>query len=226
MLRRELARTHLDARLADGVMVVALVFGLIGAKAFYLVEHWQRFVADPRAVVFSHAGWTWYGGFILATAAIALFCILRGVPFLSLCDAASPALAGGYAIARIGCQLAGDGDYGVPSTLPWAMAYPRGTVPTLERVHPTPVYESLMSTAILVALMKARKRVRTDGALFSIYLIAAGLERFSVEFVRRNPRILLGLSVAQAVSLGSVTIGVVGLCWLNRRRLVHLLRPQ
>ena len=60
-----------------------------------------------------------------------------------LADVAAPALAIGLAIGRIGCQLAGDGDYGVPTDLPWGMSYPNGVVPTTERVHPTPIYEML-----------------------------------------------------------------------------------
>ncbi len=119
-------------------------------------------------------------------------------------------LAMGYAIGRIGCQLSGDGDYGKPWDGPWAMAYPNGVVATDVPVHPTPVYEALAMGFVAWVLWRNRDALR-PGALFGCYLVAAGVERFLVEFVRRNDPEGLGLTVAQMTSLGLVLAGVL---WL------------
>ena len=109
-------------------------------------------------------------------------------------------LALGYAIGRIGCQLSGDGDYGRASDLPWAMSYPDGTVPTTEEVHPTPVYETLAMGLVAWLLWQWRDRFR-PGVLFAFYLVLSGLERFLVEFVRRNEDTVAGLTTPQVESL-------------------------
>ena len=139
----------------------------------------------------SGSGW-WYGG---APAAR-----MRAPVGLApqLADAADARrrgrpLAAGYAIGRIGCQLAGDGDYGIPWDGPWAMAYPDGTVPTTEEVHPTPVYETIAMGIVALLLWRWRHRWRA-GTLFGLWLVLAGAERFLVEFVRRNDDVFLGLT--------------------------------
>src|SRR5262249_31318668 len=101
--------------------------------------------------------------------------------------------------------------YGIPSNLPWAMAYPNGTVPTFERVHPTPIYEMILIAAIFLVLRLLKKRKMKDGVLFSIFLILAGIERFLIEFIRLNPKIVAGLTEAQIVSVVLILIGVVQL---------------
>jgi phosphatidylglycerol---prolipoprotein diacylglyceryl transferase len=131
---------------------------------------------------------------------------------LGLLDLTAPALAAGYAVGRIGCQLSGDGDYGEAWDGPWAMAYPDGVVPTTEEVHPTPVYETLAMGAAAIVLWRLRDRF-APGRLFALYLVLAGLERFLVEFVRRNEAVALGLTTAQWISLVMLAIGAV---WLVR----------
>jgi phosphatidylglycerol:prolipoprotein diacylglycerol transferase len=106
---------------------------------------------------------------------------------LQLLDLCSPALAMGYAVGRIGCQVSGDGDYGKATDLPWGMAYPNGAVPTTEVVHPTPIYETVTMGLLAWALWRARDAFR-PGVLFAFYLTGAGLERLLVEFIRRNSR--------------------------------------
>jgi phosphatidylglycerol:prolipoprotein diacylglycerol transferase len=120
----------------------------------------------------------------------------------------------GYAVGRVGCQLSGDGDYGVESDLPWAMAYPEGTVSTTDEVHPTPVYESLAMGLVALALWRLRDRL-APGMVFALYLALAGLERLLVEFVRRNDDVAIGLTFAQLVSLAML---VAGAAWLARGR--------
>ena len=99
---------------------------------------------------------------------------------------ARPALAIGYAVGRLGCQLAGDGDYGIPSNLPWAMAYPKGTVPTTVEVHPTPIYEFLVMGARDDLAVAAARQACSRGELIGWWAVLAGIERFLVEFIRRN----------------------------------------
>jgi phosphatidylglycerol:prolipoprotein diacylglycerol transferase len=134
-------------------------------------------------------------------------------------DLASPAAAVGYAIGRIGCLTSGDGDYGIPSNLPWAMGFPEGIDPTPPgvRVHPTPIYELIVGLVIAWWLWKRLAKARSTGEVVGEYLVLTGVARFLVEFIRRNPKILLGLSNAQLASLGSVAAGVI-LIWIAAKR--------
>ena len=156
---------------------------------------------DLLGSIFSGEGLVWYGGAIGGALAVFAWAWWRGFLSLALLDLCAPALALGYAIGRIGCQLSGDGDYGKASDLPWAMSYPDGTVPTDERVHPTPVYETLAMGLVAWVLWRWRDRFR-PGMLFALYLVLAGLERFLVEFVRRNDEVVAGLTTPQLESLG------------------------
>jgi phosphatidylglycerol:prolipoprotein diacylglycerol transferase len=131
---------------------------------------------------------------------------------VALLDLCAPALALGYAGGRVGCQVSGDGDYGEPWNGPWAMAYPDGAVPIDVKVHPTPVYETLAMGAAAVVLWHLRDRV-APGRLFALYLVLAGVERFLVEFIRRNDDVALGLTLAQLVSVAMFAWGAV---WLTR----------
>ncbi len=133
---------------------------------------------------------------------------------LRLLDLAAPALAIGYAIGRVGCQLSGDGDYGEPWDGPWAMAYPDGTVPTDVPVHPTPIYETVTMGIVAIVLWHLRNRFQ-PGVLFAVYLFLAGLERFLVEFVRRNEPVVAGLTEAQLLSLAMI---IVGAFWFAAKR--------
>ncbi|MGD0903819.1 MAG: prolipoprotein diacylglyceryl transferase family protein, partial [Terracidiphilus sp.] len=132
-------------------------------------------------------------------------------------DLAAPAAAIGYGIGRIGCFLSGDGCYGVPTSLPWGMSFPHGIEPTLVRVHPTPLYE--LAAALLIGCWlwwRGGKPHRT-GAILGQYLVLTGIARFLVEFIRRNPKVLWGLSNAQLASAGSVIAGVALLWWVVTR---------
>ncbi len=186
--------------------LAAALGGLIGAKLYFLTEN--------AATGVSGSGFTWYGGVIGGAIAVLLTARRLRIPLPILLGSAAPALALGYAIGRIGCQLAGDGTYGVPSDLPWAMSYPDGIVPTTIAVHPTPVYETLASLLIFAALWRLRKRVEPL-QLFAIYLILAGLERFLVELVRRNDEVFLGLTQPQLWAAALAAGGVILL--LTRR---------
>jgi len=137
---------------------------------------------------------------------------------LRIVDIAAVGLPLGYAIGRIGCQVSGDGDYGKVSHLPWAMGYADGTTPTGPgvTVGPTPVYETLTMGIVAWLLWNWRDRFR-PGVLFALYLVFAGLERFLVEFIRRNDHVFAGLTAAQLESLGLVLVGTIWLVLAERR---------
>ena len=193
------------------IIFSALLGGLVGARAYYLVQNWSDVKHDFFGNLFSGSGLVWYGGAIGGALAVLAWAWYRGFLTLVLLDIAAPGLALGYAIGRVGCQLSGDGDYGKPSHLPWAMSYPDGTVPTDQQVHPTPVYETLAMGLVAYLLWRLRDRYQA-GVLFCIYLILAGTERFLVEFIRRNDHVLLGLTQAQLISLAMIAAGAV---WLR-----------
>jgi phosphatidylglycerol---prolipoprotein diacylglyceryl transferase len=138
----------------------------------------------------------------------------RGWLTARLLDTASIALALGYAIGRIGCQLSGDGDYGIASDVPWAMSYPDGTVPTTEEVHPTPVYETVSMSVVALVLWHLRDRF-APGVVFGLYLVLAGSERLLVEIIRRNDSVVAGLTLAQLISLAMMALGAAVL-WSRR----------
>lgn len=190
----------------EGV-VVAMAGGLVGARLWFVVEHGGEAVGGD--------GLVWYGGLVGGAVAVAAYLAVRGIPLLLACDAAALALAAGQAIGRWACQFAGDGDYGTASSLPWAMGYPDGTIPTPPgvEVHPTPIYESLALGLLFVVLW--RFRTRLQGLLLPLYLVGAGAQRFLVEFLRRNDEVAAGLTAAQLVSLALLA---AGLAWLTLAR--------
>ena len=201
----------------------ALIGGVVGSRIYYVAENWDRVSDDLLGNLFSGSGLVWYGGAIGGALAVLAWAWYRGFLGLVLLDVAAPALALGYAIGRVGCQLSGDGDSGEPWDGPWAMAYPDGTVPTTEEVHPTPVYEALAMGFGAWLLWRLRDRFRA-GILFALYLVYAGGERFLVEFVRRNEDAALGLTTAQLESLAMMLAGLV---WVYAVKSRHgTLRPQ
>lgn len=199
------------------ISFAALAGGFIGARVYYMVQNWDDVRDDFFGSVFSGAGLVWYGGAIGGALAVFAWAWWRGFLGLALLDLTAPALALGYAIGRIGCQLSGDGDYGKASDLPWAMSYPDGTVPTTQEVHPTPIYETLTMGLVAWVLWQLRDRLR-PGLLFALYLLLAGTERFLVEFVRRNDDVLGGLTTPQLLSLGMMFAGALWLALASRRR--------
>jgi len=210
VLRSELERLAHRGETAYTLVLGAAIGGLIGARLYWLAEH-----AGEASLLesFSGAGFTWYGGVLGGAGAVLLVARVRQVPLTALLGASAPALALGYAVGRIACQLAGDGTYGVASDLPWAMSYPNGEVPTTDRVHPTPVYETLASLLIFWALWRLRRQWEPL-RLFSAYLLLAGAERFLVELIRRNDEVLLGLTQPQL--FGAATV-LAGTCLLAAR---------
>jgi phosphatidylglycerol---prolipoprotein diacylglyceryl transferase len=239
VLRADLRRRAIDAE-AETLVAIPAIAGMIGAKLYHLLETPREFFAHPFELLFSSYGFAWFGGLIAGIAAFVYLGRKFKIPTLLLFDIGSPACALGYGIGRIGCLLSGDGDYGIPTSLPWGMSFPNGLVPTVQRVHPTPIYELLAAVAITWFLWKvgaataqasshaARARgknapaanlpqgglfgVHRAGYVFAMFLVTTGVARFLVEFIRINPRSFLGMTNAQTASLASVILGVA-LLW-------------
>lgn len=196
------------------IAFAALIGGIVGARLYFVVANWDDVSDDLLGNIFSGSGLVWYGGAIGGALAVIAWAAWRGILNLGLLDLAAPALAIGYAIGRVGCQLSGDGDYGEPWDGPWAMAYPDGTVPTDVPVHPTPIYETVTMGIVAIVLWHWRERFR-PGLLFALYLVFAGLERFLVEFIRRNEDVAVGLTEAQLLSIGMILAGSI---WFVSKR--------
>src|ERR1700731_3819099 len=137
-----------SSSLAETLIAVPCLAGLVGAKLYHELESPHDLFADPWHHLFSQFGFAWFGGMLAGFAAYVWVSRKQRAPLLSMLDAGSPAAALGYGIGRIGCLLSGDGDYGIPTSLPWGMSFPNGLVPTMELVHPTPIYEFIASCVI------------------------------------------------------------------------------
>jgi phosphatidylglycerol:prolipoprotein diacylglycerol transferase len=198
------------------MLFAAAIGGIVGARLDFVIENYDDVKDDLLGNIFSGTGLVWYGGAIGGALAVLAWAWYRGMLNLALLDLCAAPLALGYAVGRIGCQVSGDGDYGQPWDGPWAMAYPEGTVPTDVPVHPTPIYETLAMGFVAYALWRLRDRFR-PGILFALYLILAGLERFLIEFIRRNEDVALGLTQAQFFSVAMVAAGVVWIIVVARR---------
>jgi phosphatidylglycerol:prolipoprotein diacylglycerol transferase len=218
VLQRRFRELDLPVDWAYEMVFAALLGGLIGARADYLIENWDKVSGDLLANIFSGSGLVWLGGVIGGALGVVVWAWRRRWLGLALLDTAATPLALGYAIGRIGCQLSGDGDYGKHTGLPWGMSYPHGTVPTTDTVQPTPVYETLAMGLLALLLWRLRDRLR-PGLLFALWLVLSGLERLLVEFIRRNDPVALGLTLPQLISIVMMVAGGV---WLARARAPRL----
>jgi phosphatidylglycerol:prolipoprotein diacylglycerol transferase len=208
------------------IVFAALLGGVVGARAYYVIQNYSEVKHDLIGSIFSGSGLVWYGGAIGGAIAVLAWMRWRQAFELRMFDMCATALALGYAIGRIGCQVSGDGDYGIRSSLPWAMGYPHGTLPTPPgvRVQPTPIYETVAMCLLAYLLWRLRYRVR-PGVVFALYLVGSGLERFLVEFIRRNKEVLVGLTGPQVESLVLLAIGLLWLGLMVRRGGLAGLRP-
>jgi phosphatidylglycerol:prolipoprotein diacylglycerol transferase len=202
--RRELARSGLPEAATDAA-VYGLVGGLLGAKLLYVFEHLDE--SSFFSLFLDRGGMSWFGGF--AGGLLAGFLTIRAKrwPLVAVLAAATPALAIGQLLGRIGCFLVGD-DYGHPTSLPWGVAFPEGLPPTTERVHPTQIYEAIFLGFFAWALIRWRRRGLSDRTVLGRYFVGVGTFRFALEFVRVNTRVLGPLTVAHIFSLAVVALGV------------------
>ena len=210
---------------ADAVSIVAFatVFGVIGAKLWHVLEEPRLLLSDPAGMLFDRAGFAWYGGLIAGILVLVWQGRVARTGGLGMLDLASPSAAVGYGVGRIGCLVSGDGDYGKPTSLPWGMSFPHGLVPTVERVHPTPIYEFLAALVIAAILWQfaAKRSGRRVGEVTGLYLILSGIARFLVEFIRINPPIYHGLTNAQVASIGTVAAGLALSLWARSKSTVR-----
>ena len=214
VIQYELKRRGFVPDVAATIVVAAAIGGIIGAKIYSALLDGQITFQE----LFSTSGLVWYGGFIGGCLGVLIVVVRSPNPTLATIDIIGPTLLLGYGIGRIGCFLAGDGDYGPPSDLPWAMAFPNGTVPTDVPVHPTPVYETLISVTFFGILWSQRRKWEVvPGILFGASLILLGVERFFAEFWRITPRVLGWMTAAQLFSIGAFIVGIVFIFWARSR---------
>lgn len=225
-LNKDLKRLGYDAKLAGDIVFAAALGGILGSKIYYLIENFDRVKADPMGMIFSGAGLVFLGGLMGGFLAVSYVIRKNDLSWPKFVDIAAPLVILGYAVGRIGCLLVGD-DYGLPTHLPWGIAFPEGLPPStysvfqtyypwisLEgfdpgvlKVHPTQVYESILGFGIFYYLYQKRTKVTVQGSLFFTYLVLGGVERFLIEFLRLNQKYLFGLSGAQLIALVMVGIG-------------------
>lgn len=205
LFQRELHRARLGAGGIDAALA-GLIAGVVGAKLLYVVEHIGE--ESLAGLLFASAGLSWFGGFAGGIAAGLLTLAAKHLPVVPVFAAATPALALGHAIGRIGCLLAGD-DYGRVTDLPWGIAFPQGAPPAFAPVHPTQIYEAAFLAALAWILVRWRRRGLGDAHLLGRYFLLAGMARFLIEFIRINERVALGLTVAQWASLLAMSAGLV-----------------
>jgi len=204
-----------DGKEAWDLLTWCVVGGLIGAKLWFVAEAFSR---EPDATLattlFARGGLTWYGGLFGGAIAGLWGARRRGIPWLDTVNGAAPALAASHGIGRIGCFLVGD-DYGVPSNLPWAVAFPKGTPPTDVPVHPTMLYETLWLVPVFAILWLRRGK---SPFLFGEYLVLTGLGRLWIEVFRRNPGFVGVLTNAQIVALLCIAVGAGSWLWMRANR--------
>ena len=205
LFRRELSRAGLPDAALDAA-VYGLVGGLVGAKLLYVFEHVSE--SPFFSLLLDRGGMSWFGGFVGGFAAGYATIRAKRWPLVAVLAAATPALAIGQAIGRIGCFLVGD-DYGRPTSLPWGVAFPKGLPPTFVRVHPTQLYESIFLAIVAWLLIRWRRKGIADRAVLGRYFLLAGAFRFLLEFVRVNVRVLGPFTVAQMFALLVAVLGIV-----------------
>lgn len=211
MLSNTFRRLGLAEDLAESVVFLGAISGVLGARVWYMLFHLQELEGGFFSNIISSAGFTFYGGFIFAGLSVVAFAIYKKIPVHILADALAPALALGYSIGRIGCQLSGDGDYGKVTDSFLGMSYASGVVPTEigTLVYPTPAIESVLAlfVALLLVVLGQREYWKAPYRLFGTYLVLMGLERFLIEFIRIEPRYAFGFSEAQFFALALVPLG-------------------
>jgi phosphatidylglycerol:prolipoprotein diacylglycerol transferase len=219
VVHAELKRKGYNPELASTMVFAAAIGGLVGARILFIVEEWSNFLRSPWEFIFTGAGFTWYGGFLGGVLGVSWVVRKNKIPWLRAADIAAPALAIAYGIGRLGCHVAGDGDWGTVTEMPWGVAYTNAIIgwvdpttgvpyPPGVRVHPTPIYEFLESVVIFGILWALRKKQYAPGMMFWLYLALSGLARLGVEFWRLNPPLALGLSEAQWFGLAMIIVGL------------------
>jgi prolipoprotein diacylglyceryl transferase len=229
-------------RVGDIVLQAAL-WGFLGAKIFHNLENLDQFSKDPIGALISFSGLTFFGGLIVATIAIIVYLKKLKISVIHFADAMAPTMIFAYAAGRIGCQISGDGDWGIVNTHPkpfafipdwaWAYQYPHNVVnegvaiPGCEGaycnqlplpVYPTALYEILAMFILFTIMWSFRKKIVQPGILTGIYLIFVGAERFLIEKIRVNNKYdFLPFQPTQA-ELISVILMLAGVVFLIKSK--------
>jgi phosphatidylglycerol:prolipoprotein diacylglycerol transferase len=227
LLYLEMKRLKYDTEIASDIIFWSAVGGVLGAKIYYLIENLDRTIKDPMGMIFSGSGLVFLGGLIGSIICVSIVLKNRNLPWYLFADIIAPLIMIGYAIGRLGCFLVGD-DYGLPSSLPWAVSFPEGLPPTtissfaayypwidtsginseVFKVHPTQLYESAVGILLFLFLWSRRKKNQKAGTMFFSYLLLAGIERFFIEFLRTNEKYLFDtFSGAQMISFLMIFVG-------------------
>lgn len=227
VISSECKRRGLNPDFASALVVWAAISGIACSRLYSVIDNFPAYAHDPWSIIFSGSGFVWYGGLIGGLLSSFIVARYYGISIGATADMAGPALVIGQALGRIGCHLSGDGDWGMPTKLPWGVQYPNAivgwgpsTVLTTDaqhhliagyypgvHVHPTPIYEAIAYTLIFLFLWSRRTKTRVPGQIFFLYMMLAGTARFLVEFLRINPRVLMGLSEAQLIALTMMVLG-------------------
>jgi phosphatidylglycerol---prolipoprotein diacylglyceryl transferase len=222
------------------IVAVATIAGIVGAKLWHEIEQpaealavtrflWMTLTKTPGNFLpefldWAKAGFAWFGGLTAGIAVLLWQGRSTGLRPMAMLDLCTPSAALGYGIGRIGCHLSGDGDYGIPTHLPWGVSYVKGLVPTAPGVfvHPTPIYEFLLGVALASFLWWRGSKQQPIGRLTGEYLLLSGFARFLVEFIRINPKVFLGMTNAQLASVASMLAGVALILWSARHKSLQL----
>lgn len=204
IFRGELRRSRLPESALDAA-VGGVLGGIVGGKVLWVIEHLGTDVWT--SLLFSRGGLSWFGGFAGGVLAGVFVLRRRRLPLMATIAAATPALAIGHAIGRIGCLLVGD-DYGIPTDLPWAMAFPEGLPPTTVAVHPTMVYESIGLVPIAAVLFTMRRRGAGDRSVVGAYLVMTAVTRFLIQWIRVYEPVAGPLGFAHVAALAALTVGI------------------
>jgi len=234
-----------EDRVGD-IVIYAAIFGFLGAKIFHNLENIDDLIKDPIGSLLSFSGLTFYGGLICATIAIYVYSRKNNMKPVYVADAFAPTMMLAYGLGRIGCQVAGDGDWGIVnnnakpfSWLPnwaWSYTYPHNVlnegvpIPGCvgqycyqlpQGVYPTPLYEIIASLLLFAFLWSIRKKIKTPGVITGIYLIVNGIERFLVELIRVNTKyksLPFQPTQAEIISLLLVISGIGLIVFFTRKK--------
>ena len=247
---KEIEKTVHPFELVGNITMIAAISGIIGAKIFHNLENFDTFLADPIGQLMSFSGLTFYGGLIAGAISVIWYAKKYQINIKHLIDSAAPALMLAYGVGRIGCQMSGDGDWGIDNLAPkpewmsflpdwmWSYNFPHNVINAgipiegctgnfcmqlANPVWPTAFYEVVMSITIFGILWAMRKHIKVPGALFFIYLAFNGIERFFIEKVRINTEynILGGITQAEIISFCLVLTGIIGTTYLYKIRKIN-----
>lgn len=201
---RRMGEEGIDPTPAPNILLWIMVGGVGGSKLYFAVDVWLREGYPFFDLLFARAGITWYGGLMGGALAGVIACRKFGMPLRPFSASVAPALAVGQALGRVGCFLVGD-DYGKVTDVAWAVAFPQGAPPTLDRVHPTQLYEAAWLLPVAGFLWWRRKK---SPFLLGEYLALNGIGRIVIEHWRVNDQVLFGLTEPQLIGVALVVIGV------------------